>query len=90
MTSGFKHESVLIASHVKMLNFICIEKHVYSLNFPILQLYDVLKFIFLDTEQKPQQWRCHTWRPGARSSRKLWEVSRETSVQEVQLQKYFA
>lgn len=62
MTSGFKHESVLIASHVKMLNFICIEKHVYSLNFPILQLYDVLKFIFLDTEQKPQQWRCHmTW-----------------------------
>lgn len=55
MTSGFKHESVLIASHVKMLNFICIEKHVYSLNFPILQLYDVLKFIFLDTEQKPQQ-----------------------------------
>lgn len=89
MTTGFKHESVPIASHVKMLNFICIEKHVYSLSFPILQLYDVLKFIFLDTEQKPQEWRCHI-RPGARSSRKLWEVSCETSVQEVQLQKYLA
>lgn len=69
MATGFKHESVPIASHVKMLNFICIKKHVYSLRrkndfslygsfFSILQLCDVLKFVFLDTEQKPQEWRC--------------------------------
>lgn len=69
MTTGFKHESVPIASHVKMLNFICIKKHVYSLSFPILQLYDVLKFVFLDAEQKPQEWRCHI-RPGASQ---LWD-----------------
>lgn len=53
MTTGFKHESVPIASHVKMLNVICIKKHVYSLSFPILQLM-MWKF-FLDTEQKPQE-----------------------------------